>query len=46
MPSQTEEVINEGASTSSAAQATKQEKKKNIPWIEKYRPHVFDDIMG
>lgn len=46
MPSQTEEVINEGASTSSSAQQAKQEKKRNVPWIEKYRPHVFEDIMG
>lgn len=41
-----EENFNEGASTSSAAQQMKQEKKKSVPWIEKYRPQVFEDIMG
>jgi hypothetical protein len=46
MPSQSEEIINEGASTSTPTQQTKGEKKRNIPWIEKYRPKVFEDIMG
>jgi replication factor C subunit 2/4 len=47
MPVEMEEVINEGASTSSGTALTKQqEKKKSLPWIEKYRPQVFEDIMG
>jgi len=42
-----EEVFNEGASTSSGTAINKQqEKKKSIPWIEKYRPQVFEEIMG
>jgi hypothetical protein len=46
MPEQMEEsTVNEAASTSTAASA-KQEKKKNAPWIEKYRPQVFEEIMG
>lgn len=41
------EVVNDGASTStSAAVAQKAEKKKNQPWIEKYRPQKFEEIMG
>lgn len=47
MPVEMEEVINEGASTSSGIAGNKvQEKKKSIPWIEKYRPQVFEEIMG
>ena len=47
MPVEMEEVINEGASTSSATAVNKaQEKKKSIPWIEKFRPQVFEEIMG
>lgn len=38
--------INEGASTSTTALAQKQDKRKNMPWIEKYRPKVFEEIMG
>lgn len=38
--------INEGASTSITALAQKQDKRKNMPWIEKYRPQVFEEIMG
>jgi len=41
-----EPMCNEGASTSSAALTIKQDKKKNMPWIEKYRPQVFEEIMG
>lgn len=36
----------DGPSTSSAISAAKQDKKKNIPWIEKFRPQVFEEIMG
>jgi hypothetical protein len=46
MPSQSEEIINQGASTSGIQAQTKQDKKKNVPWIEKYRPQTFDEIMG
>lgn len=46
MPVESEEIFNEGASTSSAAQVAKDEKKKNVPWIEKYRPQKFEEIMG
>lgn len=50
MPAETEEiqdVYNEGASTSIVSAAQKQEeKKKNQPWIEKFRPHKFEEIMG
>lgn len=49
MPVDTEEAQDidmEGPSTSSAAVAQKAEKKKNQPWIEKYRPQVFEEIMG
>jgi hypothetical protein len=46
MPSQSD-VYNEGASTSSATkQPEKNARPKHIPWIEKYRPQVFDEIMG
>lgn len=40
--------VNNGASTSSTAEQTanKVDKKKNLPWIEKYRPQKFDEIMG
>lgn len=43
-----DEIVNEGASTSAeaAALAQKLEKKKNQPWIEKYRPQKFEEIMG
>lgn len=41
-----EENYNEGASTSKSAQQVIQEKKKNVPWVEKYRPTKFEDIMG
>lgn len=41
-----QEAVNDGATTSSAALAQKQEKKKNLPWIEKYRPQIFEEIMG
>lgn len=43
---ETESAVNEGASTSLTAAALKQDKKKNAPWIEKYRPQVFEEIMG
>jgi hypothetical protein len=46
MPSQNDEVYNEGASTSTSAETLKQDKKKSAPWIEKYRPQVFEEIMG
>lgn len=46
MPMLNEENFNEGASTSSTAQQMKQDKKRSVPWIEKYRPQVFEDIMG
>lgn len=46
MPLLTEDNVNEGASTSSSAQQMKQDRKKSVPWIEKYRPQVFEDIMG
>lgn len=46
MPATSTENYNEGASTSSSAQQAKQDRKKNVPWIEKYRPQVFEDIMG
>lgn len=49
MPAETvemQEVCNEGASTSSNALAQKEEKKKNQPWIEKFRPQKFEEIMG
>jgi hypothetical protein len=40
--------VNSGASTSAASEAlgNKTDKKKNLPWIEKYRPQKFDEIMG
>lgn len=41
-----ESSINQGASTSSAGQQKKEERKRSVPWIEKYRPQVFEDIMG
>ncbi|CRL05543.1 CLUMA_CG018207, isoform A [Clunio marinus] len=40
------EIVNDGASTSSAPLVQKENKKKNIPWIEKYRPQRFEEIMG
>lgn len=40
-----QENINDGASTSGALNS-KQEKKKNQPWIEKFRPQKFEEIMG
>lgn len=43
---ESEAVVNEGASTSSTAATLKEDKKKNAPWIEKYRPKVFEEIMG
>lgn len=46
MPSK---MINEGASTSTLSSSTvmsKAEKKENAPWTEKYRPAVFEEIMG
>lgn len=50
MPAESEDmetVVNEGASTSTSAALTlKEDKKKNSPWIEKYRPKVFEEIMG
>lgn len=46
MPIEIDESFNQGASTSSAALKEKQDKKKNAPWIEKYRPQVFEEIMG
>jgi hypothetical protein len=46
MPAESEEVYNKGASTSASAESLKEEKKKNAPWIEKYRPQVFEEIMG
>jgi hypothetical protein len=48
MTSVVEVNVNAGASTSSALEPTgmKSDKKKNLPWIEKYRPQKFDDIMG
>lgn len=46
MPLLTESIVNEGASTSSVIQPMKQDKKKSVPWIEKYRPQIFEDIMG
>lgn len=46
MPLLSEQNVNEGASTSSAVQQMKQDRKKSVPWIEKYRPQVFEDIMG
>lgn len=47
MPTEMEdsgEKYNEGASSSSAFQ--KQDKKNSQPWIEKYRPQKFEEIMG
>lgn len=38
--------INNGASTSTDATGQKEDKKKNQPWIEKYRPRKFEEIMG
>ena len=46
MPAVSTESYNEGASTSSSVQQAKQDRKRSVPWIEKYRPQVFDDIMG
>lgn len=43
---ETNEVYNEGASSSSALLTQKQDKKKNQPWIEKFRPQKFEEIMG
>lgn len=39
-----DESVNRGASTSTAAVI--EDKKKNQPWIEKYRPQKFEEIMG
>lgn len=39
-----DENVNQGASTSSAVAV--EDKKKNQPWIEKYRPQRFEEIMG
>lgn len=39
------ENYNEGASSSSALNK-KEDKKKNQPWIEKFRPQKFEEIMG
>jgi hypothetical protein len=41
-----EAVVNSGASTSTTATTSKEDRKKNAPWIEKYRPQVFEEIMG
>lgn len=52
MPAETaeiEDVVNEGASTSLASAssaALKADKKRNQPWIEKFRPQKFEEIMG
>lgn len=49
MTAETESNVNSGASTSAGAatNAGKAEaKKKSLPWIEKYRPQKFDEIMG
>lgn len=46
MPAVNSESFNEGASTSSSVQQAKQDRKRSVPWIEKYRPQVFEDIMG
>lgn len=35
--------VNEGASSSVSLI---KDKKKNAPWIEKYRPQIFEEIMG
>lgn len=45
----TTENVNEGASTSATVatkEQSKEDKKKNQPWIEKYRPQKFEEIMG
>lgn len=41
-----DENVNQGASTSSAVVSAIEDKKKNQPWIEKYRPQRFEEIMG
>lgn len=41
-----DENVNQGASTSSAVVSIVEDKKKNQPWIEKYRPQRFEEIMG
>lgn len=41
--------VNAGASTSAACAtnaAKSDARKKNLPWIEKYRPQKFEEIMG
>lgn len=41
--------VNAGASTSAACSINagkSDSKKRNLPWIEKYRPQKFDEIMG
>ena len=42
----TNDNYNEGASSSTSALVHKEDKKKNQPWIEKYRPQKFEEIMG
>ncbi|XP_053685270.1 replication factor C subunit 2 [Sabethes cyaneus] len=41
-----ESQVNEGASSSSTSKDNTQNKKKNLPWIEKYRPQRFEEIVG
>ncbi|EDS31728.1 replication factor C subunit 2 [Culex quinquefasciatus] len=42
-----ESQVNEGASGSGAAKDVAANKKKaNLPWIEKYRPQKFEEIVG
>lgn len=39
-------VTNAGGAPSSSTQATSKAADFDMPWVEKYRPHILDDIVG